>query len=237
MGRKAHCLKLQVSAPGLDAAACGFDANKPEGHFSKQPWKQTCFADFLPSTSPHLSYSLISAPMVANPPLAMTRFPVAFIILGVLTSHLAMGYAEDAALEMRPIVPNGTPGSVKLKLEDRSADNPPEELSCGKEVLLDSSSVKFAAAFFNPQRGWYVEVKFTEKGQKQLLEATTKWRGFQIGILSGGRLISAPYVNEPIAGGHLQISGRLTETTANALADVFMKGVKQDATDPATKRP
>jgi preprotein translocase subunit SecD len=159
------------------------------------------------------------------------------LIVGLLASQSVVADADDTALEMRPIVPDGTPGSIKMKLEGSPANVSPQELSCGKEVLLNSSAVKNARASLDPKNGWRVEVELTEKGRQQFRDATTQWKGHRIGIISGGRIISAPVVNEPISGGRLEISGAFTETAVRALADAFMKGVKQDATDPAKKQP
>ena len=165
----------------------------------------------------------------------MSRLPLPFLILGLLAAPFLAAYAEDTALEMRPIVPDGTEGSVKMKLESSSKDASPQVLSCGKEVLLDSSVVKSAKASSDPRNGWRVAVELTEKGRQQLKDATTQYQGQRIGIVSGGRLITAPMVNEPISGGRVEISGAFTETTARTLADIFMKGVKPETTDPAKK--
>lgn len=173
--------------------------------------------------------------MVVNSPSAMIRLPLPFLILGLLAAPFVAAYAEDTALEMRPIVPDGTEGSVKMKLESSSKDASPQVLSCGKEVLLDSSAVKDSYASNDPLKGWSVTAKLTEKGKQQLLEATSKNLNKRIGIISGGRLISAPMVHEPIAGGTFEIAGNFTEAAAHALADIFMKGVKPETTDPAKK--
>ncbi len=158
----------------------------------------------------------------------MNRRHLPLLVLGLLASSFVAAYAEDRALEMRAIVPDGTEGAVKLKLRSSAAGAAPQELSCGKEVLLDSSIVKEAYARQDPLVGWTVSVTLTDEGKKKFLEVTTKYVGQRIGIISDGHLISAPTVNEPIAGGSVEISGGFTETTARALADTFMKKGAKD---------
>lgn len=174
--------------------------------------------------------------MVVNIPSAMNRRPFALLILGLLAISLTRAHAEDRALELRAIVTDGTEGAVKLKLESRVEDPAPQELSCGREVLLDSTIVKEAHARQDPHVGWTVAITLTDEGKKKFLEVTTKYVGKRIGIISEGRLISAPVVAEPIAGGSVEISGALTETTARHLADTLMKGSKPETLGPGRRQ-
>lgn len=52
-----------------------------------------------------------------------------------------------------------------------------------------------------------ISVKLSEEGGKKFAQATEKNVGKKIAIVHNGKIISAPYVNEPIYGGELHISG------------------------------
>ena len=64
----------------------------------------------------------------------------------------------------------------------------------------------------------YVSIKFNDEGAKLFEELTRKNVGKPIAIFVGGELISAPNVNETIAGGNASITGTFTIDEANALA-------------------
>lgn len=55
-----------------------------------------------------------------------------------------------------------------------------------------------------------ISIKLTEEGGRKFAEATVKSVLKKIAIVCNGKIISAPYVNEPIYGGQLQISGNFT---------------------------
>lgn len=54
---------------------------------------------------------------------------------------------------------------------------------------------------------WVVSMEFNGEGAKKFGDLTKEFVGKQIAIFFDGELISAPNVNEPIYGGHAQISG------------------------------
>ncbi len=71
---------------------------------------------------------------------------------------------------------------------------------------------------FNQMYQAYVSIQFNDEGAKLFEEITGKNVGKPLAIFVGGQLISAPNVNEKIAGGKAQISGRFTIDEANDLA-------------------
>lgn len=68
-----------------------------------------------------------------------------------------------------------------------------------------------------------ISIKLSEEGGKKFAQATEKSIFKKIAIVHDGKLISAPYVNEPIYGGELQISGNFTLEEAEK--------IKKDLTD------
>ena len=71
---------------------------------------------------------------------------------------------------------------------------------------------------FNQIAQPYVSIQFNEKGAKLFEDLTARNVNKPIAIFVGGTLISAPNVNEKIAGGQAQISGNFTIDDANSLA-------------------
>ncbi len=68
--------------------------------------------------------------------------------------------------------------------------------------------------FYQPS----VSIQFNEEGAKLFEEITDRNVGKRVAIFVGGDLISAPRVNEKIAGGSAQITGDFTNDEAKALA-------------------
>lgn len=65
---------------------------------------------------------------------------------------------------------------------------------------------------------YYVQITFTDEGAKLFEELTAANVGSPIAIFVGGNLISAPNVNETIAGGTAQITGNFSAEEAQELA-------------------
>lgn len=60
----------------------------------------------------------------------------------------------------------------------------------------------------NPNNGqWVVSLEFNSEGSKKFATLTRELTGKQMAIFFNGELQSAPNVNEPITGGHAQITG------------------------------
>lgn len=68
--------------------------------------------------------------------------------------------------------------------------------------------------FFNP----YISIEFDDEGAKLFEEITGRNVGKPVAIFVGGNLISDPKVNEKIAGGKAQITGKFSQEEANNIA-------------------
>ena len=72
---------------------------------------------------------------------------------------------------------------------------------------LTGKDVKKALISTNPGGQWVVSLEFNDKGTKKFGELTTKMVGQSMAIFFNGEMQSAPTIQEPILGGHAQISG------------------------------
>ncbi len=104
-------------------------------------------------------------------------------------------------------------------------------------IVLDGGNVKDAsAAMDNESAGYAVALKFDGDGADLFHDATTKAFNGEITstvegvdnraimIILDEQIISAPVVNEPIAGGECSITGSFTQEEANSLAALIRGG-------------
>jgi len=69
-----------------------------------------------------------------------------------------------------------------------------------------------------------VMVSFDEAGARKFALLTQANVGKPLAIVLDGKVLSAPVINEPILGGHAQISGGYTQETANQMAIALRSG-------------
>ena len=72
---------------------------------------------------------------------------------------------------------------------------------------LTGKDVRKALISTNPGGQWVVALEFNDKGTKKFGELTQQLVGKPMAIFFNGELQSAPVIQEPILGGHAQISG------------------------------
>lgn len=65
---------------------------------------------------------------------------------------------------------------------------------------------------------WHVNVEFSDGDATQFTRLTRQYVHKQLALVSGGRVLSAPTVQEPIAGSELQISGAFSADQAKKIA-------------------
>ena len=105
---------------------------------------------------------------------------------------------------------NASSSTVSLKLEENGLESiiHLDTLAiCTKEDFKD---VKVEIIPSTLAEMPVISIKLSEEGGKKFAEATEKSVSKKIAIVHNGNIISAPYVNEPIYGGELQISGKFT---------------------------
>lgn len=104
-------------------------------------------------------------------------------------------------------------------------------------IVLDGGNVKDAQAAMDDQSaGYAVALEFDSEGADAFYEATKMAYGGQVSsaiegvkdkaimIILDGQIISAPEVNEPIAGGKCSITGGFTQEEASNLAALIRGG-------------
>jgi preprotein translocase subunit SecD len=69
-----------------------------------------------------------------------------------------------------------------------------------------------------------ISVRFNELGRKQFARFTTKNINKAIAIVVDGLVYSAPFVNESIEGGNVEIAGVFTKAEAKQFADMLSAG-------------
>ena len=89
---------------------------------------------------------------------------------------------------------------------------------------LDGQHFVHADVEFNQAYQPYVSIQFDDAGSKLFEDLTARNIQKPLAIFVGGQLISAPTVNEKIAGGKAQISGNFTIDQANNLAENLNTG-------------
>lgn len=84
---------------------------------------------------------------------------------------------------------------------------------------LSGTDLKKADVAFDPNTGEpYIAIEFNDDGAKKFEEITGRNVGQPIAIYLDDKVVSAPNVNEKIAGGKAQITGKFTFDEAKALA-------------------
>ncbi len=75
---------------------------------------------------------------------------------------------------------------------------------------------------------WVLEISLNEAGRKALFMATKAWEGKQMAIVVGDGVVSAPFVQEAISGGRVQISGAYTKSELGAMRRALLLRQKRD---------
>jgi preprotein translocase subunit SecD len=94
-----------------------------------------------------------------------------------------------------------------------------------KAIALSGNDLTDARPSFDPnQSGWIVSFSLTPAGSEKFLDVTSKNKGRQLAIVWGEKVISNPRINDPIAGGHAQISGNFNQEDAMRLSNIISEG-------------
>ncbi|WP_298180016.1 protein translocase subunit SecD [Saccharomonospora sp.] len=92
-------------------------------------------------------------------------------------------------------------------------------------VFLEGTSISDASAVYDPQQGgWVVNLSFNSQGADTWADFTAQNIGERAAFVLDTEVVSAPSINEAIAGGDTRISGQFTQSEAHNLADVLKYG-------------
>lgn len=99
------------------------------------------------------------------------------------------------------------------------AGAPPPPLAVYRDVIVSGDRIADAQQALDQRiGGWNVVIRFDGRGAAQFADVTTTHVGRRLALVLGDRVLSAPYVMDPILGGEVVISGNFTEAQAAQLA-------------------
>lgn len=129
-----------------------------------------------------------------------------------LSFHLAAPEPSDA-------------GAATERLPYADAAHQGQTIAVRKQVSLDGTNLKHASALLDKNSGgWMVHFQLDYTGTKRFADLTAKNVGTPFAIVLDGKVISAPVIREPIAGGQGQISGNFSAHEAYDLAVLMRAG-------------
>ncbi|MER7113823.1 protein translocase subunit SecD [Saccharomonospora azurea] len=92
-------------------------------------------------------------------------------------------------------------------------------------VFLKGTAINDASSVYNAQEGgWVVNLSFTPQGADTWADFTAQNIGQRAAFVLDTEVVSAPTINQAIAGGDTQITGQFTQSEAKNLADVLKYG-------------
>jgi preprotein translocase subunit SecD len=124
--------------------------------------------------------------------------------------------ADLPVFELRAVAEGPSPTTEEYSLPQ--SDGTAETLNLESAVLLDRAALKSATVEKDQQGSPTIRIVLTQVGAKRFGEITERYRGKRLGIVVGGKLLSAPVVKEAMHGSSLEISGNFTEQEAADLA-------------------
>ncbi|QQL45287.1 SecDF P1 head subdomain-containing protein [Sulfuriroseicoccus oceanibius] len=136
--------------------------------------------------------------------------------------------AVAGVLEFRTVAQPGEDFAIELPLGEESLKlRAPED--------LNEADLKMASGGFVPDEGNILHLDFNEKGAPKLFKITKENLGKRLAIIVNGKVLMAPNVMEPIAGGSGQVPGwesaKEAEEVAATLNEASAK-VSKDAPRP-----
>lgn len=94
-----------------------------------------------------------------------------------------------------------------------------------KAIALSGNDLTEARPHYDPNNyGWVVSFSLTPVGAQKFFEITSKNKGRKLAIIWGDKVVSNPVINNPIAGGHAEITGSFTQEEAVRLSNIISEG-------------
>ncbi len=122
--------------------------------------------------------------------------------------------------ELDPLAGNDDP-----KLPLVACDREGTEKYVLSPVFLEGTAIADASSVYNTQEGgWVVNLSFTPQGADTWADFTAQNIGQRAAFVLDTEVVSAPTINQAIAGGDTQITGQFTQAEAKDLADVLKYG-------------
>jgi len=94
-----------------------------------------------------------------------------------------------------------------------------------RAIALSGNDLTDARPSYNSNSyGWTISFSLTPAGSEKFLDVTTNNKGRNLAIIWGDKVISNPQINDPIAGGHAEITGSFTQEEALRLSNIISEG-------------
>ncbi len=148
----------------------------------------------------------------------------------IIKNKLGKKAQEDflASLEQKYKIPTNQYRIFALWARGSKADSPllPRRfLVLEKAIALSGNDLTEARPSYDPNNyGWVVSFSLTPMGAQKFFEVTSKNRGRKLAIIWGDKVVSNPVINNPIAGGHAEITGSFTQEEAIRLSNIISEG-------------
>ena len=157
------------------------------------------------------------------------------------TAKLTLHHVLEGSYNSRDLLPLGYK-LLQIEISKSHKNNLSQEEYDNDEIYIDehrNEELRFLATSIRPsmsgdmilnayasiQEGQHVvNLKFTNIGTKIFADITSKNIGKILAIVLDNKIISAPYIREPILSGTCVISGNFTANSANELATLLRAG-------------
>jgi preprotein translocase subunit SecD len=166
---------------------------------------------------PHRPVALIVLVLVISLVVLAGMVWAAWALVLPRLTHSAGGGAKPASpLEIRPVTstkpgacPSGGPGVNGADVGGPTCF----QLGTGMTVAKVAE-----ARAESGTGGWLVDISLNTQDATRFTALTRKYQNHRLALVTGGKVVSAPTVREPIAGGRVQIAGNLTGDEAKKIA-------------------
>ncbi len=131
--------------------------------------------------------------------------------------------SDDPAKLKAALAGNVSPGYI-LKYVKKENENPPvlleDKVALAGDTIADARVDFDSRSFGQP----YISLTFNADGAKKFGDLTQNNVGHRLAIILDGEVLSAPNIQEPILGGHAQITGQFTFDESSLLALALRSG-------------
>lgn len=94
-----------------------------------------------------------------------------------------------------------------------------------RAIALSGNDLTEARPYYNSNSYAYsVSFSLTPEGADKFFKLTSNNRGRNLAIVWGNKVVSDPSINDPIAGGHAEITGSFNQEEATRLSNVISEG-------------
>lgn len=148
-------------------------------------------------------------------------------LLACLSFSFAQAADEPAAQKLRfsEVVAEAGPDTQRLAWKDGKQD----PLHVRNDAIVANQHIQSCTPTSDDAGQWRLLMTLNAEGADRFHKATERLKGRQIAVVIEDKIISAPIIQEAIAGGVVTISGNLTQAELQKLADAILPAKKEAA--------